>query len=356
MTQDETRDEAAICDACGRPQYPDHDANAPGPTVKHPFRARGNDTDDEEQAAELSALRAENERLALLLNDANTRLDERRKMCDEYELDLAQSRRDLEEAKVENERLEKLHDASVKVLAAHVDQVRAGKVRCGHPDHAQAGTGDTTQPGDDVIDRAARDLHRWNTEDTWHPRFVIHDLGDQDEDPYVALVRKVAGLLTTRPDTQDSAALEVDDEAGAWYVRLLDEDVAQTVEMVGPNHLDFTRDGRLIGVEILPPDSARPVTRPARQEPDQGNGDTEGWQPLLGAWVTGTIMPDNQRAGEEMTGAWFGWGTDEHRVGWIDDEIGTISSIWPVRPDTLRPAAEAKGQDAEHDSREGDTK
>jgi hypothetical protein len=84
-----------------------------------------------------------------------------------------------------------------------------------------------------------------------------------------------------------------------------------------------------------------------QEEPDQGNGDTEGWEPLLGAWVTGTIMPDNQRAGEEMTGAWFGWGTDEHRVGWIDDEIGTISSIWPVRPDTLRPATEAKGQDPE---------
>lgn len=29
------------CDACGRPRVPDHDASAPGPTVKHPYRARG---------------------------------------------------------------------------------------------------------------------------------------------------------------------------------------------------------------------------------------------------------------------------------------------------------------------------
>lgn len=44
--------------------------------------------------------------------------------------------------------------------------------------------------------------------------------------------------------------LEVDGEAGAWYVRILDEDVHHTTEDA-PVNIDWTRDGTMIGVEIL---------------------------------------------------------------------------------------------------------
>lgn len=44
--------------------------------------------------------------------------------------------------------------------------------------------------------------------------------------------------------------LEVDGEAGAWYVRILDEDVHHTTEGA-PVNIDWTRDGTMIGVEIL---------------------------------------------------------------------------------------------------------
>jgi uncharacterized protein YuzE len=44
--------------------------------------------------------------------------------------------------------------------------------------------------------------------------------------------------------------LEVDDFAGAWYLRVLDEDVHRTTS--GDDvHIDWTKDGRLIGVEVL---------------------------------------------------------------------------------------------------------
>ncbi len=46
-------------------------------------------------------------------------------------------------------------------------------------------------------------------------------------------------------------ALDVDGEAGAWYLRLLDEPVAQTTEQPGPVYVDWTRDGRMVGVELL---------------------------------------------------------------------------------------------------------
>jgi hypothetical protein len=134
--------------------------------------------------------------------------------------DFAQARRDLEELRARFGVSEHVGDnrcpSCEHRISMHGDDGCLQEIGYGPGDEpcccpcttggiAQAGTGDTTQPDDDAIDRAARDLHRWNTEDTWHPRFVIHDLGDQDEDPYVALVRKVAGLLLARSDTQDSA-------------------------------------------------------------------------------------------------------------------------------------------------------
>lgn len=38
-------DEGAPCTACGRPRSPDHDADAPGPTVRHPYRSKDSDRD-----------------------------------------------------------------------------------------------------------------------------------------------------------------------------------------------------------------------------------------------------------------------------------------------------------------------
>jgi uncharacterized protein YuzE len=45
--------------------------------------------------------------------------------------------------------------------------------------------------------------------------------------------------------------LEIDDFAGAWYLRVLDEDVHHTSEHHEPVNIDWTRDGRLVGVEVL---------------------------------------------------------------------------------------------------------
>lgn len=47
-----------------------------------------------------------------------------------------------------------------------------------------------------------------------------------------------------------AADLEADDEAGAWYVRLLDEPAERTTEQQA--QVDWTHDGRMIGVELLP--------------------------------------------------------------------------------------------------------
>jgi len=47
------------------------------------------------------------------------------------------------------------------------------------------------------------------------------------------------------------ALLEIDDFAGAWYLRVLDEDVHRTTEHHEPVNIDWTRDGRMVGVEVL---------------------------------------------------------------------------------------------------------
>lgn len=44
--------------------------------------------------------------------------------------------------------------------------------------------------------------------------------------------------------------LEVDDDVAAWYVRILDEDVHHTTTGV-PVNIDWTRDGAMIGVELI---------------------------------------------------------------------------------------------------------
>lgn len=45
--------------------------------------------------------------------------------------------------------------------------------------------------------------------------------------------------------------LEVDGDAGAWYIRLLNEPVARTTEQPGPVNVDWANDGRMVGVELL---------------------------------------------------------------------------------------------------------
>jgi hypothetical protein len=57
-----------------------------------------------------------------------------------------------------------------------------------------------------------------------------------------------------------AAQVEIDDEADAWYVRVLDVAVHHTTESA-PVNLDWTRDGTLIGVELL---GRGEVPRPAR--------------------------------------------------------------------------------------------
>lgn len=67
-----------------------------------------------------------------------------------------------------------------------------------------------------------------------------------DGDQFVELPRDFA--VPASPP----ATVEVDDEADAWYVRILDEPVHHTTESA-PVNLDWTRDGRLVGVELLGP-------------------------------------------------------------------------------------------------------
>lgn len=47
-----------------------------------------------------------------------------------------------------------------------------------------------------------------------------------------------------------AALLEVDDFTGAWYLRVLDENVYRTTGADDVN-IDWTEDGRLVGVEVL---------------------------------------------------------------------------------------------------------
>lgn len=46
-----------------------------------------------------------------------------------------------------------------------------------------------------AIEQAAQKLFEWNTEDREFPRFVLHDVDTGADDPYVALVSKVSGLV-----------------------------------------------------------------------------------------------------------------------------------------------------------------
>lgn len=62
-----------------------------------------------------------------------------------------------------------------------------------------------------------------------------------------------------------AAQVEIDEEADAWYVRVLDVDVHHTTESA-PVNLDWTRDGQLIGVELLGPLKHTPSPLPETEK------------------------------------------------------------------------------------------
>jgi len=164
--------------------------------------------------------------------------------------DLGQARRDLE-------RVTQLYDASVKVLAAHVDAVRAAEVHC-HLEHspAQAGTEDTAQPGD---------------EDNWRRGYDEDVTGQLQEiaaqidleasvstrpgslgrlELAAAHLRRIAGLLAARPDTQDDAGFlvgrqgngDTEGERVEWNPAGCDWHPATVVERRSDTHLVIRLD------------------------------------------------------------------------------------------------------------------
>jgi uncharacterized protein YuzE len=93
---------------------------------------------------------------------------------------------------------------------------------------------------------------KWTNDELWRHLHLCNDAvwgrgeyaGSVGGDSPTPSVRQVAPTLGV-------GKLEVDDEASAWYIRLSDEQVAQTTEQPGPIHIDWSRDGRMVGVEIL---------------------------------------------------------------------------------------------------------
>lgn len=151
--------------------------------------------------AELSRLQAENGRLQNLVEIYEDQIGT------DTETILAQARRDLEEAKAENE---DLRGRLGPLLKAKVTAEGLWRRILGHypPTEeqlsvlAQAGTGDTAQPGGDVAELADAVLHgshmRWLGEKIgWGPLVpaervrIVHALA-------------AAGLLATRPDAQET--------------------------------------------------------------------------------------------------------------------------------------------------------
>lgn len=113
----------------------------------------------------------------------------------------------------------------------------------------------------------AGDVARAITEAGWRPplpegaspwdAYVAAYRARQETDPHGATAHPTAHHMhaleaALRVYDPPRAAAEHDTEADAWYVRVLDEPVHHTTESA-PANLDWTRDGRLIGVELLGP-------------------------------------------------------------------------------------------------------
>lgn len=76
----------------------------------------------------------------------------------------------------------------------------------------------------------------------------VHDAAVQGEEYDL---RAAAERFVRSPGLR--AALEVEGDASAWYLRVLDEPVHHTTDQpVDTLAIDWTRDGRMVGIEILP--------------------------------------------------------------------------------------------------------
>ncbi len=136
---------------------------------------------------------------------------------------------------------------------------------CGHPEHISARQirDCLAQPAEENTARVRVLIDQYAAEDPGDGEFEAgFRRGDVAPEAFDAL-RAATGhnseidqrigaalLKAQRPAGESGPRLEVDDEAGPWYIRLLDEPVARTTEQ-HTVHVDWTRDGRMIGVEIL---------------------------------------------------------------------------------------------------------
>lgn len=77
------------------------------------------------------------------------------------------------------------------------------------------------------------------------------------------------GLLEVVPDTwvrlvpsARASSVEADGEHGMWYVNVLDDEPVHHTTEGAPVTLDWTRDGNLIGIELLGPGGEVPGSNP----------------------------------------------------------------------------------------------
>lgn len=148
-----------------------------------------------------------------------------------------------------------------------------------------------------------------------------------------------AGLLASAP--AQAPALEVDGEAGAWYVRLLDEPVARTTEQPGPVNVDWTADGRMVGVEVLSAvDAPAQAREPETEQPEVPCPDGFRWIGQSFACCDGCGLPAWEHAGLSIlpkVGASLFGKTEWVLRPWNPGEAEQIRAKWD--PD-YRPVAE----------------
>jgi hypothetical protein len=85
--------------------------------------------------------------------------------------------------------------------------------------------------------------------------FVRHIMSTLKNDEHgVFMLGYIRGMVLR--DIAEGVAVEHDEEAHAFYVRLRRDDVAQTQEVVA--NIDWRSDGQMIGIELLPGASPTP--------------------------------------------------------------------------------------------------
>lgn len=138
--------------------------------------------------------------------------------------------------------LQALTDAGMLTNPAELSRLRAENERQ-RIALADAMAAPHTKKTDELIDWAHELLTEWGKGLTDRMKLRA-ELGE---------ARKTADWwFKIAQNTARRTALEVDGEDDAWYIQLLDEPVARTTEQRGPVNVDWTRDGRMVGVEILP--------------------------------------------------------------------------------------------------------